>query len=395
MSYPKKTATIVTVSLIATTILLFLSSNYTLLRSKTVAVVELENAFPQLTFDRPVEFTHAGDGTNRLFVIEQKGRIRIFNNSTSTQSAGVYLDIENKISSEGEMGLLGLAFHPNFKQNGYFYVNYTKRKPLETVIARYKATSPTSNTANASSETILLKISQPYDNHNGGKLSFGPDGYLYVSTGDGGAWGDQHNNAQNKASLLGKILRIDVDKTDKGNYGIPADNPFRGNKEGFQEEIFAYGLRNPWRFSFDAQTGQLWVGDVGQNEFEEIDIITKGGNYGWRLKEADRCYNPRKDCDSGNLIEPIHQYPRKEGVSVTGGFVYRGVRVPFLQGKYIFADYSNGNIWALTFEGNQKINNQLLNNDGGAVSAFGEDNNHELYLLDHNSGKIKRFVSKN
>ncbi|MEZ4903701.1 MAG: PQQ-dependent sugar dehydrogenase [Spirosomataceae bacterium] len=347
-----------------------------------------------LTFERPVEFTHAGDGSNRVFVIEQEGKIRVFNNSVSTQSAGVYLDIQKKVSSEGEMGLLGLAFHPNFKENGYFYVNYTKRKPLETVIARYQAVSSSSNSVNIASERILLKIAQPYDNHNGGKLAFGPDGYLYVSTGDGGAWGDQHNNAQNKTSLLGKILRIDVDKTDKGNYGIPADNPFVGNKAGFQEEIFAYGLRNPWRFSFDVQTGQIWVGDVGQNEFEEINVITKGGNYGWRLKEADRCYNPRKDCDNGNLIAPIHHYPRKDGVSVSGGFVYRGARVPFLEGKYIFADYSNGNVWALTFEGNRKINNQLINNDGGAVAAFGEDSNQELYVLDHNSGKIKRFVSK-
>lgn len=362
---------------------------------RPLAELQLENAFPNLTFNRPVEFTHAGDGSNRVFVLEQEGKIRVFDNITSTKSAGVYLDIQNKVSSEGEMGLLGLAFHPNFKQNGYFYVNYTKRKPLETIIARYKASSSTANTVDASTETILMKISQPYDNHNGGKLAFGPDGFLYVSLGDGGAWGDQHNYAQNRTSLLGKILRIDVDKTEKGNYGIPADNPYAGNKEGFREEIFAYGLRNPWRFSFDAKTGQLWAGDVGQNEFEEIDVITKGGNYGWRLKEADRCYNPRNDCDNGNLINPIHQYPRGDGVSVTGGFVYRGARAPSLQGKYIFADYSNGNVWALAFEGSKKTNNQLITNEGGSVSAFGEDANGELYILDHYSGKIKRFAPKN
>ncbi len=396
MRYTKKNATIALLSLLSTALVIFLTSyRSSPLFSKTTSVIQLENAFPNLSFDRPVEFTHAGDGSNRLFVIEQEGRIRVFENNASVKSAGVYLDLQKKVSSEGEMGLLGLAFHPNFEQNGYFYVNYTKRNPLETIIARYKASSPTANTVEASSETILLKISQPYDNHNGGKLAFGPDGYLYIALGDGGAWGDQHNYAQNKASLLGKILRIDVNKTDKGLYGIPADNPYAGNKDGFREEIFAYGLRNPWRFSFDVQTGQMWAGDVGQKEFEEIDIITKGGNYGWRLKEANRCYNPRQDCDNGNLISPIHQYPRSEGISITGGFVYRGSRVPFLQGKYIFADYGNGNIWALTFEGNQKINNQLLTNEGDLVSAFGEDANGELYVLDHSSGKIKQFASKN
>lgn len=395
MKYPQKTAFFLSLLIVTVSIVFLMSSQSSSLLRNTSSAIPLENAFPNLSFSRPVEFTHAGDGTNRVFVLEQEGKIRVFDNKVSTKSAGVYLDIQNKVSSEGEMGLLGLAFHPNFKQNGYFYVYYTKRKPLETIVARYKASSPTANTIDASTETILMKISQPYDNHNGGKLAFGPDGFLYISLGDGGAWGDQHNYAQNRTSLLGKILRIDVNKTEKGIYGIPADNPYVGNKEGFREEIFAYGLRNPWRFSFDAKTGQLWAGDVGQNEFEEIDIITNGGNYGWRLKEADRCYNPRKDCENGNLIDPIHQYPRSDGVSITGGFVYRGSRVPLLQGKYLFADYSNGNIWALAFDGNKKTTNQLLTNEGGSVSAFGEDANRELFILDHYSGKIKRFAPKN
>lgn len=395
MKNSPKTAISVLFALL-TTVALFVLMSYqsSSLPSNSLTGIQLENAFPNLTFSQPVEFTHAGDGSNRVFVIEQKGKIRVFEHNTSAKTAGIYLDIESKVSSEGEMGLLGLAFHPKFKQNGYFYVNYTKRKPLETIIARYQVSSFADMKVDASSETILLKISQPYDNHNGGKIAFGPDGFLYIALGDGGAWGDQHNYAQNRASLLGKILRIDVDKTEKGNYGIPTDNPYVNNKEGFREEIYAYGLRNPWRFSFNAKTGQLWVGDVGQNEFEEIDIITKGGNYGWRLKEANRCYNPRKDCDNGQLIDPIHQYPRNEGVSVTGGFVYRGAAVPLLQGKYIYADYSNGNVWALSFNGNKKTNNQLLTNEGGSVSAFGEDAEGELYVLDHSSGTIKRFVSK-
>lgn len=355
---------------------------------------QLENAFPNISFNEPVEFTHAGDSTRRVFVVEQGGRIKVFDNNPAVKSAEVYLDIRDRVSDGGEMGLLGLAFDPNFKQNGYFYVNYTQRKPMQTVIARYKVSSYKDSKADASTEVILFTFSQPYDNHNGGKLAFGPDGFLYIATGDGGAWGDQHNYAQNRTSLLGKILRIDVSKTDKGYYGIPADNPYTGNQEGFREEIYAYGLRNPWRFSFDAQTGLLWAGDVGQNEFEEIDIITKGGNYGWRLKEANRCYNPRKDCNlSDSLSDPIHQYPRSDGSSVTGGFVYRGSLIPALKGKYLFADYSNGNIWALTFNKNTKTGHVLLTKGGGSVSAFGEDANRELYMLDHYKGQIKKFVS--
>lgn len=351
----------------------------------------LENAFPNLTFSRPVEFTYANDGSNRVFVLEQEGRIRVFDNKPTAQTASIFLNLKPKVSSEGEMGLLGLAFHPDFKRNGYFYVYYTKRNPLESVIARYQATTPDLTVVNPATETIILRFPQPYDNHNGGKIAFGPDRHLYISTGDGGSWGDPHENAQNRASWLGKILRIAVDQTDKGTYGIPADNPFAGNKE-LREEIFAYGLRNPWRFSFDRQTGRIWAGDVGQKQYEEIDIITKGGNYGWRLKEADICYNPRKDCDTGNLIDPIHQYPREEGISITGGIVYRGSRHAALKGKYLYADFGSGKVWALAFEGDKKTDNQLLTSAGGNISAFGEDAAGEVYLVDH-AGTIKRFVA--
>lgn len=358
------------------------------------AAYQLENAFPNLKFNSPVEFVYAGDGTNRIFVLEQPGVIKVFDNNPETKEAATYLDIRDKVDDGGEMGLLGIAFDPNFKENGYFYLNYNKRNPLETIIARFKANSYKDTKVSPASETIVMRFSQPYDNHNGGKLAFGPDGYLYIAVGDGGAWGDQHNYAQNRTSLLGKILRIDVNKRDKGNYGIPADNPYVGNTESFREEIYAYGLRNPWRFSFDSKTGQLWAGDVGQNEFEEINIITKGGNYGWRLKEASRCYNPRNDCDSmKTLIGPIHQYPRNDGVSITGGYVYRGKRIPALQGKYLFADYAKGNIWALSFDGTTKTGNELLSTDGGSVSSFGVDANEEIYILDHYSGQIKRFVA--
>ncbi|GAB3711715.1 PQQ-dependent sugar dehydrogenase [Spirosoma flavus] len=351
---------------------------------------KLENAFPNLTFHRPVEFTCPTDGSNRIFVLEQEGKVRVFDNKPFVKTASVFLDVTNKVSDEGEMGLLGLAFHPDFRKNGFFYIYYTKRQPLESVLARYQATGPALNVVNPATETIILRFDQPYDNHNGGKIAFGPDGYLYIATGDGGAWGDQHNYAQNLSSWLGKIHRIDINKSTKGSYGIPADNPFAGNREGYREEIFAYGLRNPWRFSFDRKTGQMWAGDVGQNEFEEIDIITKGGNYGWRLKEAARCYNPRNDCDTGHLIDPIHHYGRSEGTSITGGVVYRGTRNLSLEGKYLYADYASGKVWALAIENGKKTDNQLLLSNAGSISAFGEDATGEVYLLDH-QGTIKRL----
>jgi glucose/arabinose dehydrogenase len=404
MTYLKKTAVTLLSSLTATVAFAFLVSlacqphdadeEESIEKPVTAnpATIQLENAFPNLKFSSPVEFTHAGDGTNRLFVIEQEGRIRAFENSSSIKTADTYLDIVSKVASGGEMGLLGLAFHPDFRQNGFFYVNYTKNNPRETVIARYKAASG-SNKVDPATETILFKFEQPYSNHNGGKVAFGPDGFLYISAGDGGSGGDPQNNAQNLKTMLGKILRIDVNKTDKGNYGIPADNPFVGNANAFPE-IYAYGLRNPWRFSFDKQTGQLWVGDVGQNKLEEIDIIKKGGNYGWRLKEGQDCYDPKNDCNQGQLIDPIHQYPRGDGISITGGVVYRGNSLPDLKGKYIYADYGSGKVWALSFQGDQKTDNQLLSSDGGPVSAFGEDANQELYLLDYSGGTIKHFAAK-
>ncbi|MBC8110934.1 MAG: PQQ-dependent sugar dehydrogenase, partial [Verrucomicrobia bacterium] len=237
----------------------------------------LRTAFPNLTFANPIEITHAGD--QRLFVVEQVGRIRVFTNDSLADKAEIFLDIASRINSGGEKGLLGLAFHPDFSRNGFFFVNYT-RGNLETVVARYKVSASNPNQADANSEAILLTFTQPYSNHNGGKLAFGPDGMLYVSSGDGGSGGDPQNNSQNRENLLGKILRIDVNGKDKGNYSIPSDNPYKNNTQRFREEIWAYGLRNPWRMSFDRKTGELWAGDVGQNKREEIDIIVKGGNYG-------------------------------------------------------------------------------------------------------------------
>ena len=355
----------------------------------TVAYQAVE-AFPKLSFNSPVDFTHANDGSNRLFVVEQRGVIQSFENNSNTETKSVFLDVVGRVSSGGEMGLLGLAFHPDFKNNGFFFVNYTRNSPRrQTVIARFKVNG---QTADPSSEAILLTFDQPYTNHNGGQIAFGADGFLYIATGDGGSSGDPQNYAQNRASLLGKMLRIDINSTTKGNYGIPKDNPYTANTQGVSEEVYAYGLRNPWRFSFDSVTKDLWTGDVGQNKFEEIDIITKGGNYGWKVKEANDCYSG--DCSRTDLIAPVWSYANgAEGRSVTGGIVYRGKKFADLVGKYFCGDYVSSKIWALTYDGKIVTKNDVIANVG-AVSAFGQDANGELYMLNYGSGKIYTLAKK-
>ncbi len=354
--------------------------------------IESQEAFPALTFQSPVDIQTPPDGSKRMFVVEQAGTIRVFQNSKDITSAYTFLDIKNKVTSGGERGLLGMAFHPDYKTNGYFYVNYTAGNPLMSVIARYQAETPSGNTASVN-ETVLLTFAQPFDNHNGGSLQFGMDGFLYIAVGDGGSGGDPNNYAQNKKSLLGKILRIDVNSSGKGNYGIPVDNPFARNNKGSLEEIFAYGLRNPWKMSFDDKNNQLFVADVGQNKREEINLITKGGNYGWRIKEGIDCYNPTTNCDATGLTEPIHDYDQNQGDrSITGGYVYRGEAVKELLGKYIYGDFASGRIWALEIENNRKKNNTLLLEDQGAISTFGRDENGEVYFANLRSGKIYKFA---
>ncbi len=353
-------------------------------------VIAVREAFPALTFSSPVDFASPGDGSGRLFVAEQPGRIRSFANDEKTGSSALFLDISANVSYGGERGLLGMAFHPDFANNGYFYVNYTRGNPLETVISRFKASG---NTADPASEQVLLTYAQPQSNHNGGGMFFGKDGFLYIASGDGGGTGDTGNNAQNLSSLLGKILRIDVNGTGKGSYDIPSDNPFRGNQQGYREEIFAYGLRNPWRISFDEPTGTIWAGDVGQNAREEIDIIVKGGNYGWRKKEGNNCYNPSANCEEAGFVAPVRDYGRAEGdLSVTGGSVYRGKNIPSLSGKYIYGDYVSGRIWALDLKDDQSVANTLLVEKGGNISSFGTDENKEIYYCQHNTGKIMKLV---
>jgi len=333
-------------------------------------------------FSKPIFLTPSPDQTNRLFVVEQDGRILIVKRNAVLPTP--FLDIGAKLSTGGERGLLGLAFHPHYSENGRLFVNYTRAEDRATVIAEYRASSnPNQATQN---ETILLVIPQPYGNHNGGMLAFGPDQFLYIGMGDGGAGGDPENYAQNQHELLGKFLRIDVDQ--QPPYGIPPDNPFV--KGHGRPEIFALGLRNPWRFSFDRKTGDLWVGDVGQNEWEEINVIKKGKNYGWRVVEGTHCFNPETHCRQNlDVVDPVTEYAHEQGrCSVTGGYVYRGTKIPALVGTYIFGDFCSGEIWGVS-DGHT----QLLRATDLKISSFGEDRHGEHYVVGY-EGEIFRIVAK-
>jgi glucose/arabinose dehydrogenase len=327
----------------------------------------------------PVYVTHAGDGSGRLFVVEQPGRIRIIQQGRLLEEP--FLEIAGRVRYGGEQGLLGLAFHPDYKKNGRFFVNYVRKTDGSTVVAEFRVSS-NANVALADERT-LLTVAQPYPNHKGGMVEFGPDGFLYIALGDGGSGGDPGNRGQNTHELLGKILRIDVDRGMP--YEIPNDNPFVGG--GGRPEVFAYGLRNPWRFSFDRQTGELWAADVGQNEWEEIDIVKRGGNYGWRVMEGTHCFLPRQGCARDGLVPPVAEYGHDGGrCAITGGYVYRGARVPALRGAYLYADFCSGEIFALS-EGAQR----MLLQTGLQISSFGQDRDGELYVVGH-GGTIHRIV---
>lgn len=334
---------------------------------------------------RPVYLTHAGDGSGRLFIVEQAGRIRVW--ADGALLATPFLDIRDRVTAGGEMGLLSVAFHPEYGSNGRFFVNYTtgSAETRRTNITEYRA-PPRSDAADRV-ERIILQIRQPFANHNGGLNLFGPDGMLYIGMGDGGSGGDPQNNGQRLDTLLGKLLRIDVGGG--GPYRVPPDNPFVG-RAGARPEIWAYGLRNPWRFSFDRQTGRLFLGDVGQNAWEEIDLIVRGGNYGWRIMEGAHCFAEPTGCSQTGLELPIAEYGHASGCSVTGGYVYRGRRVPALAGRYLFGDYCSGTIWTLTEAGGRWEVAQLLSTDLN-ISSFGADESGELYVVDH-GGRIYRFV---
>src|SRR5262245_53014185 len=344
-------------------------------------------AFPHLLFARPVFATHCGDGSDRVFVVEQGGRILVFGNDRTTASARVFLDIRDRVTaSSGELGLLGLAFAPDYAQSGVFYVDYTTANPLQTRVARYRV-SADPDVADRASEQIVLSVAQPFTNHNGGMLAFGPDGMLYVALGDGGSAGDPLDHAQDLGTLLGSLLRIDP--AGAATYAIPADNPFVGTN-GARGEIWAYGLRNPWRFSFDRQTGELWLGDVGQGAREEIDVITRGGNYGWNVYEGDLPFDNPGNLPPGSFVPPLHDYGRTAGATVIGGYVYRGTALPELRGDYVFGDYISGRIWSLRRAGAAVVVTHVA--DVADPVSFGEDERGELLVVSH-GGALHRLVT--
>lgn len=336
---------------------------------------------------RPIILTHAGDGSNRLFVATQQGVLHVFNNDPEVTTTKVALDIQDRVAYSDKMneeGLLGLAFHPKFKDNGELFIYYTTSKaPHTSIISRFRRSAGDRDTFDPSSEEEILRIEQPYWNHNGGTISFGPDGYLYIGLGDGGSGNDPHGNGQNLETLLGSILRIDVDHQDDGlAYAVPKDNPFVG-KKGARPEIYAYGIRNVWRIAFDPKTGDLWAADVGQNLWEEINIVVKGGNYGWNLREGTHPFGAVSSDDRTDLIDPIWEYDHQVGKSITGGLVYRGSKVPELAGKYLYADYVTGKVWALDYDraAKQVRGNYAIPTDKMPVISFGEDQAGEAYFM--------------
>jgi glucose/arabinose dehydrogenase len=347
---------------------------------------QVERVFPDLSFQEMTNLVQPDDTGDLIFVTEQRGVIYAFS-ANNSQQANVFLDITDRVNEGGdEEGLLGLAFDPNYQEDGYFYVYYSAADPRRSVISRFSLDQEDPDVADAESEVIIMEVAQPYSNHNAGQLAFGSDGYLYIGLGDGGSAGDPQGNGQNLGTLLGSILRIDVSGLSApGDYEIPADNPFVGTEDA-RAEIWAYGLRNPWRFSFDPETGLLWAGDVGQNLWEEIDIITKGANYGWNIMEGFHCYSPSTGCNQSGLTLPVVEYDHSQGCSVTGGYVYRGDQMASLQGYYIYGDYCSGNIWALAYDGNAVTENILLVDSDLSITSFGVDLAGNLYILDRQGG---------
>jgi len=370
------------------------------------------DGIPQMTTElvasglsSPLYVTHAPNDFDRIFIVEQPGRIRVRNNNTGQM--GTFLDIQSIVLSGGERGLLGMAFHPNYEENGYFYVSYTGSGGVSR-IARYSVNPDNPNGALANSAVVMLSVNQPFSNHNGGWIGFSPnDGYLYFSLGDGGSGGDPGNRAQNKNDLLGKMLRIDVDGTNGpgGLYGIPSDNPFVG--ENGRDEIWAWGLRNAWRCSFDRETGALWMADVGQNAWEEINFQpgnSEGGeNYGWRCYEGNAAYNLTGCAPPNTMTFPVHVYPRSGGnCSITGGLVYRGVFIPGLEGTYFYGDYCSNRIWSFSYDELGGVTNltertaELAFPGPGAgvsgLASFGQDAYGEIYICSLFNGRVFKIV---
>jgi glucose/arabinose dehydrogenase len=347
--------------------------------------LQVQRLFPNIRLRRPVQAVQAPGDDRHLYVLEQAGRVmRLDLTKPDATEAEVWMDIREQVNSAGnELGLLSIVFDPKFAETHQFFLYYTANKPLRSELTRFDV-APATGMPVLKSAKVFLEVKQPYSNHNGGTVLFGPDGMLYLSLGDGGAANDPHGNSQNMAALLGKIIRIDVRRSEGGEpYAIPADNPFVDNPKA-APEIWATGLRNVWRMSFDRKTGQLYAGDVGQNAYEEVDLIVKGGNYGWNPREGLHAFDKGKPGTAGaTYIDPIAEYPHDQGVSVTGGHVYRGSKWPSLQGVYLYADYAFGTIWGLRCNGDRCTPSEVVwQRQGGKSmwSSFGELNNGELVL---------------
>jgi glucose/arabinose dehydrogenase len=345
-------------------------------------------------FTKPLDLEQPGDNSGRLFVVEQGGTIRIIQNGAALPQP--FLNIAGKVITGGEMGLLGLTFHPSFQANRKFYVNYVRSAggQIQSVIAEYMASAADPNQADPASERILLTVNQTgnFPNHKAGQLAFGNDGFLYFGLGDGGSEGDPLGNGQNTQTLLGKMMRIDVNAASPGKqYTVPPDNPFAAG--GGLPEIYAVGFRNPWRFSFDRPSGRLFVADVGQDKFEEIDLVQKGGNYGWSIMEAAHCFKPATGCNMAGLTLPIVEIPHPEAEAVMGGFVYHGTALSGMQGVYIFGDLS-GKIWSLTENPANTFTRAQLADAGFNISSFGQDSAGELYVVDIGGGRVLKIVPK-
>ncbi|MGV3484664.1 MAG: PQQ-dependent sugar dehydrogenase [Planctomycetaceae bacterium] len=368
--------------------------------------VKVVEAYPNLRIDRPIVITGAGDGSGRLFIASQKGPVFWINQSdTNVEEPKPFIDLSDRVSykdRENEEGLLGMAFHPKFKENGFFYVYYTTtQRPHVSIISRFTASGDNHSVGDPSSEVELMRIQQPFWNHNGGTILFGPDGYLYIGLGDGGKGNDPLQSGQDLSKLLGSVLRIDVDGTsDKAPYRIPADNPFVNTADAWPE-IYAYGIRNIWRMAFDPKTQDLYAADVGQNEWEEVNIITRGGNYGWSLREGAHRFTlgGLKGSDARpDLIEPLIEYPHTDdwGKSVTGGAVYRGKSTPALDGYYLYGDYVTGRLWAMKFDrdANKVVENRPIAWNQLPVFTFGQTDDGEVLMSTMMSGGvIYRFAA--
>jgi uncharacterized repeat protein (TIGR03806 family) len=357
------------------------------------AGVATERAFPNLGFNQPIHLLLAPGDDSRVFVVQKQGAVKAIANTPQVSSADTFIDLTSKVNSvPNEAGLLGMAFHPEFSQNGQVFLSYTTYggppEGLVSVVSRFRSTDG-GRTLDAATEEVLLTQEKAYNRHNGGSIAFGPDGYLYIGFGDGGGAPDDANPAQDVNSLHGKLLRIDVDVP--AGYGIPPGNPFASG--GGRPEVFAWGFRNPWRFSFDRMTGELWVGDVGDESWEEVDRVVMGGNYGWPIREGSRCF-ARDTCASAGLIPPVAEYPHSEGASVTGGLVYRGSVIPSLYGSYFYADFVSGRFWALFGDPSSgQLVSQLLMSTDMAMVAFTELTDGEVLFIDMATGKLHRLVA--